>query len=124
MHEARLVSGADGPVERSRVATLDADRPILEVRQRGGIFFLSGELDAHSAAEFRRTVGDEIEGRREVVLDVAELSFIDSTGARTIALFANRLDGCSLIVRYQQDAVLRVLELLQVDEMPNIRIET
>lgn len=111
------------PVAGAEPITLDGDPPIFEVRERDGVLFLSGELDANGAAEFRRIVADETEAKREVVLDVAELDFIDSTGARTIASLAHRLDGCSLVIRYPQDAVVRVLELLEMDEMPGIHIQ-
>jgi anti-anti-sigma factor len=76
-----------------------------------------------STSALRRRVTDAMDGTREIVLDLAELSFIDSMGVRTIALLANRLDGCSLVIRYPQDAVTRLLELLEVDEMPGIQIE-
>ena len=119
----RLMEAADGSSAQGGLITVDPDRATLKVRERGGVFFLAGELDVHSSAAFRRTVADNLEGHRAIVLDVAELNFIDSMGVRTIALLANRLDGCDLIIRYPQDAVLRVFELLEVEEMPGVRIE-
>ena len=118
-----LAERAARPVAGTEPITHDGDRTVLEVRERDGVLFLSGELDANGAAEFRRIVADEIEGKREIVLDLAELDFIDSNGARTIASLAHRLDGCSLVIRYPKDAVVRVWELLEMDELPGIRIQ-
>ena len=71
--------------------------------------------------EFRHSIGSGLEGKGELVLDLAGLTFIDSMGVRTLALLSHRVGG-GLVLRYPQDAVARVLELLQFDEMPGVRI--
>src|SRR5262245_11717202 len=86
-----------------------------------GVFYLSGELDLGSAEEFRLAVGSGLEGRGELVLDLADLTFIDSMGVRALAVLARRAGG-GLVLRYSQDAVWRVLELLQFDGIPGARI--
>src|SRR5262245_40531391 len=86
-----------------------------------GVFYLSGELDLGSTEEFRHAIGSGLEGRGELVLDLAGLTFIDSMGVRTLAVLAHRVGG-GLVLRYPQEAVWRVLELLQFDEMPGVRI--
>jgi len=67
------------------------------------------------------SIGSALDGRGELVLDLAELSFIDSMGVRTLAQLSHRLGG-GLVLRCPQDTVSRVLELLQFDEMPSVRI--
>ena len=68
-----------------------------------GVNYLSGELDS-------------------AVLDLTDVTFIDSVGLRALVLLSKKASG-GLVLRYPQDALLRVFELLQLDEMPGIRIE-
>ena len=82
---------------------------------------LSGELDANTAEDFAEAVASVPDGRGELVIDLSALDFIDSMGVRMLALLSRRIGG-GLVLRYPQDAVSRVFELLQVDEMPGIRI--
>lgn len=86
-----------------------------------GVFYLSGELDMESAEQFQRFIGSGLEGTGELVLDLADVCFIDSMGVRTLALLSHRVGG-GLVLRYPQDAVSRVLEMLQFDEIPGVRI--
>jgi anti-anti-sigma regulatory factor len=95
----------------------------ISVREAHGVYFLSGELDWEGGEDLgialKRTSPD---GLDEVVLDLAEVSFIDTMGARTLVLIARETPG-GIVLRYPQDALMRVFELLQVDEAPGIRVE-
>lgn len=86
-----------------------------------GVFYLSGELDIASTEEFQRAIGPGLDGTGQLVLDLTDLTFIDSMGVRTLALLSHRVGG-GLALRYPQDAVSRVLEMLQFDVMPGVRI--
>ena len=83
-----------------------ADAPSIVVR-------LSGELDAHAASELDQVI-DEIAARRpaRIVVDVAEVSFIDSSGLRSL-IRAHRavLGGEQLRLRSPQPATLRLLDI-------------
>jgi anti-sigma B factor antagonist len=61
---------------------------------------LSGELDMASAPELEAAVALALPGAREIVLDIQELTFIDSTGLRVIVA---SLDSCK-----RRDTALRV----------------
>ena len=93
----------------------------LSIHDARGVYFLSGELDADAAGDFAEAVGSGPEGRGELVIDLSGVDFIDSMGVRMLAQLSHRIGG-GLVLRYPQDAVSRVFELLQVDEMPGIRI--
>jgi anti-sigma B factor antagonist len=94
----------------------DVDEPLLRAGQTaaGGIVIeLRGELDLATAP----LVDDEL-GRAEaspelVVLDLRELSFMDSTGLRTVIGVERRLRACggSLVIIQGSPQVRRLFEL-------------
>jgi len=57
----------------------------------------------------------------EVVIDASEE--MDSFGLRSVALLARMVGDRGVLLRYPQDPVLRVLELLDVEAIPGVRIE-
>src|SRR5262245_62594544 len=58
----------------------------LTVHESRGVFFVYGEFDASAADDFDDSMASALDGTGEVVLDLADLAFIDSTGVRTLAL--------------------------------------
>jgi anti-sigma B factor antagonist len=87
-------------------------------RGAGGAFTLrpTGELDIATAPRLERALHD---GRRpgdDVVLDLAGLEFVDSTGLRVIvrAVEAAHRDGWDLRLRHGPPAVRRVFEIAGV----------
>jgi anti-sigma B factor antagonist len=110
------------------LAALDAIAPppefaVEERQDAGGVVTLrpTGELDIGTAERFQRAL---VEGRSagdRVVLDLAQLEFIDSTGLRTIvhAIEVARRDRCELRLRRGPRAVHRVFEISGVaDALP------
>ena len=82
---------------------------------KGRIFALSGELDVSSS----RGLAEQLQGPPGslVVVDLAELTFMDSSGLGAIHS-ARRLahkNGGTLVVARPQPAVHRVLELTGLD---------
>lgn len=81
---------------------------------------LVGELDLASAGELERHVAMlclSDGGGREIVLDLARLDFVDSTGLRAM-LAARQVceqSGCSLTLRNCGERVRRVLDLTGMD---------
>lgn len=83
---------------------------------------MSGDLDWEGGEDLRITLDRHPPaGGAEVVLDLAEVGFIDSMGVRSLVLFA-RGTPCDVVLRYPQDSVMRIFELLQLDEVPGIRV--
>lgn len=84
-------------------------------------FIPRGELDLATAPELEEQVLAAIrEGARSVVLDLRELTFMDSTGVRTIVAahqMAEETGNGLKIVRPPRDsAVSRVIEISGIDE--------
>ena len=78
------------------------------------VISVGGEVDAASADTLRSAVFDVIEGgQSKVVVDMSDVSFIDSSGLRVlIAGFkAAEAAGGSLSVGAPSDAVQRLLEI-------------
>jgi anti-sigma B factor antagonist len=96
------------PFEVSCVET--ADQTLLALR---------GELDMSSAPLLTREL-EEVESRepREITLDLAELSFMDVTGLRTILDAARRARraGRSVVIANPLPHIVRLLELTAIDQ--------
>ncbi len=85
---------------------VEDDGPSIVVR-------LSGELDAHAAAAFDRMI-DSVSARlpTSIVLDVADVSFIDSSGLRSLMRAHGAvLGGERLRLRSPQPATMRLLDI-------------
>jgi len=74
----------------------------------------AGELDLETAPALERTVRELFEsGFADIVLDLAELDFIDSTGLHLILTLQSAAEsfGCRFRVRPGSPAVQRIFEL-------------
>jgi anti-anti-sigma factor len=95
-----------------------ADFEVEQGRGAGGILTLhpTGELDIATAGRLERALLDGRERGDRVVLDLAALEFIDSTGLRVIVRGAEaaRRDGWELRVRPGPPAVQRVFDIAGV----------
>lgn len=110
---------ASGNEEKATVTTeFDQEPLVLAARVEGDdlVIVLAGELDPHTAPllehEIADGLADEVSPKR-VVLDVAELGFMDSSGLRVIIRAHQELEarGASLVLRSPSDTVLRLLEI-------------
>ncbi|HSD48283.1 MAG TPA: STAS domain-containing protein, partial [Actinomycetota bacterium] len=90
--------------------------------QEARTFRLEGELDVAETDTFLACVGD-VAGGGDVVLDLEDLAFIDSSGVRALLMFADRLDTDDiLILRNTGPAVQRVFDLVALEATrPSIR---
>jgi stage II sporulation protein AA (anti-sigma F factor antagonist) len=80
---------------------------------------ISGELDFGEAAEFGRTLERlREEGSRWFVLDLAELSFIDSSGINALVLASKATAAASgaLVVASARQHVQRVFDIVKLSE--------
>lgn len=73
-----------------------------------------GELDLSNAAQLEERLGGSV----DTVLDLSELSFIDSTGIRLLLLTYRRAqqEAWEFTVRDPQAPVLRVIKLVALDQ--------
>lgn len=78
------------------------------------VVVVSGEVDAASSDSLRTAIFDVIEGGQpKVVIDMSEVSFIDSSGLRVLigGYKAAESAGGSLTIGAPSDAVVRLLEI-------------
>jgi anti-anti-sigma factor len=94
---------------------------MLSIEQSSSIR-LSGELDMSSAAELDGVLGAAVEHGGAVLVDLSELTFMDSTGINAFLKAALSLNGRGCLVLHgEQDRVRRILDLVQVDgAIPNL----
>jgi len=87
-----------------------------------GVFYLAGELDLVSADGLEREVLMRLAAQGDVVFDVTDLSFVDSTGIRSFLRVAREITPRCLILRRPQRHVAHVLEIVGVHSF-GIRVE-
>ena len=87
------------------------------------VLALAGELDAARATDFqKRMLRLELRRGGQLVLDLRELTFMDSTGIRLILQASQHAQrhGAELVVVRPPDNVMRVLELVGLDEQLDV----
>jgi anti-sigma B factor antagonist len=95
-----------------------------EQQGRCTILTLSGELDLVSAPRLRNAIASlRGEATDEVVVDLAELTYIDSVGIGLLVASRRRLDaeGRTFSVRNPAPQVLRLLEITGLVEYLGLR---
>lgn len=90
----------------------------LSTSQRDGVTVatLRGELDVADAASVAAALAVAAENARMVIVDLAELEFIDSSGVAALAEAARqaRQGGSDLLLAAARQQVLRVLTLTRL----------
>jgi anti-anti-sigma factor len=82
---------------------------------------LSGELDMAVVDDFLDAARAHLRERADCALDLAGLTFIDSSGIRAIVTLAKEI-RCSVIIQRPRPAVRRVLDLTGIAGHVGIRI--
>ena len=72
---------------------------------------LSGELDAHTATALTQTMSVLPSG--EVIVDLADVSFVDSSGLRVLLDATNRARGAGgdLVIASPQASIRRLIDI-------------
>lgn len=101
---------------------LSGDLKVLMVGSVDGHVELavSGEIDLSTAGDLRTAVNAELDGHAgRVVLDMAAVSFIDSSGLNALIEVHQALGdrGGSLVVRSPSQAVRRLFEITALDRV-------
>lgn len=95
--------------------TTDGTAFRIEPAGDGRTFVLTGELDM-AAAELVTEATGSLAGDGDVVFELAELTFIDSSGLRAVLQVAERIPEGKLVLRAPTDAVRRVLDIVGLAE--------
>jgi anti-anti-sigma factor len=113
-HPLAIDTGPAGTVATRGTAT------VAEQAGIGGLQ-LAGEIDAFSAPYVRARIGEQLATGRDVVLDLAELTFADVAASRTFVELAESLDpGLRVVLEGSPPVLRRVLRLCRWDERPGL----
>ena len=86
---------------------------------------VSGELDMASAETLHKAL-EPIAGARDyLVLDVQQLTFIDSSGIRALVQLSTGMDhgGGALVLSNVSASVQRLLDIVGLEALPGITVE-
>jgi anti-sigma B factor antagonist len=88
-----------------------------------GSLLLRGELDMANAQDLRDFAAYAVDGTREVVFDLTDLTYLDSSGIKAIVRLAESVCPQGLVLRSPRDNVRRVLDIVQIEQVAGIRVE-
>ena len=92
----------------------------ISTSDRGGraVVLVRGELDLATAPELEQVVTEHLDAGEEVVVDLRELEFMDSTGLRVIVSADGRAreEDRSLRLVRGPEAVQRIFRVTRLDE--------
>jgi len=89
---------------------------------RDGVLWLSGEFDMAEIDRFLRTATAQVDGRRQVVLDLSGLTFLDSSGIGAIVRFANFVRAKGLFLRNPSERAGTVLAMAGIDRLTGVTV--
>jgi anti-anti-sigma factor len=96
----------------------------LGIDDHGDTLVLHGEFDMAQTAVFEAAIAPWVDGRRttDLVLDLADVSFVDSSAIRSFLQLAKALAPRRLQLCRPQPMVGKVLDLTALAECPNIDV--
>ena len=91
----------------------------MTVERTADGWIVGGEIDASTAPTLEQAFDDLPTGDGRVVLDLSDVSFIDSSGLRVLIALAGRADeqGRPLVLDRPSPAVARLLEITGLVEL-------
>ena len=87
-----------------------------------GVLWLAGEFDLAALDVFEAVMSAVQDSQGELVLDLSELTFLDSTGIRAIIVVAGEAAG-GVVLRRPTPPVRRILDLVGIDGHRGIKIQ-
>ena len=96
----------------------------LEISEVGSERYrLRGELDMASAATFEQSLHTVAQGSNTLVLDLGDLTFIDSSGLRALVQLSERMNGSApLVLTNVPQGVQRLLDIVGLETLPGIEV--
>jgi len=86
---------------------------------------LSGELDMASAGVMQESLEPAVRAGGNLVLDVGELTFIDSSGIRAFVALAERMNGAApLVLSNVSTSARRLFDIIGLETLPGIEVES
>jgi anti-anti-sigma factor len=88
-----------------------------------GVLRLSGELDLATVEDLLNGFRSASNDGSEVILDLSELQFIDSTGIRAFVTIAQEASPRSVVLRSPRRAVRKVIGLTRLEDAAAVRVD-
>lgn len=89
-----------------------------------GRYRLGGELDMASAETLDGALRPVVDTQGHIVLDLADLTFIDSSGIRALVDLSRQMNGAApLVLTKVSPSVKRVLDIVGIETLPGIEVE-
>jgi anti-anti-sigma factor len=88
-----------------------------------GVLRLSGELDLATDEELLTAFRSVSNNGSEVILDLSELEFMDSTGIRAFMTIATEAWPRGLVLRSPRRAVRNVIDIVRLEDSAGVRVE-
>jgi anti-sigma B factor antagonist len=85
-------------------------------------FFLQGELDVATVPLLDIAIADAVARGGPITIDVSHMTFIDSTGLKSILTAVKALPSGCIILHGVHDGIQRILEITGVDLAPNLHM--
>ncbi len=86
---------------------------------------VKGEIEVYSLPEFSRMAEAQLGGPKELILDLAELEYIDSSGLGFLVTLHERMErqGQKLMLLNLRSHVARVFKITRLDQILDISAE-
>jgi anti-anti-sigma factor len=99
---------------------------IVSFDEHRGVLRVTGDEDRATSGGRRRPISAALRATRDVIVDLSELSFADSSLMIDLAVLAQRLraHGGTLLLRDPQPHVRRLIELFGLDRLPSVFVIT
>jgi anti-anti-sigma factor len=88
-----------------------------------GVLRLSGELDLATDEDLLSAFRSAYDDASEVILDLSELEFIDSTGIRAFVTIAREASPRGVVLRSPRRAVRKVIDLTRLQDAAGVRVD-
>jgi anti-anti-sigma factor len=98
---------------------------IVDFDEHAATLRCCGDEDRSTQGGRRRALTRAIQARKEVIVDLSELAFADSSLMVDLAVLARRLraSGGAVSLRGAQPQILRLIKLVGLDRLPGVRLE-
>ena len=95
----------------------------VESAEGEDVLRLGGELDLSTVGHLRSAVEERLPIGGDLVLDVSELHFVDSTGLQEILNLAGRLSPGRIVLRQPSAIVRKLLRVTGLENTQRITVE-
>jgi anti-anti-sigma factor len=85
---------------------------------------VTGDEDRATSGRRRRPLSVALRATRDVIVDLSDLRFADSSLMLDLAILAQRLraHGRTMLLRHPQPPVKRLIEVIGLDRLPSVRL--